>query len=161
MNLKSGMRKSEIIRAALLLLTCLICLPFTALAEEVPEGRILIEVDGLRNTNGYLGILLFRTPDGFPSETSKAFRAYSSTFSSTSETAVIYDIPYGCYAVSVLHDENMNSRLDTNWLGIPKEGVGVSGDGEGLRRRPRYGDSVFELRSSSAALRIQMNYIGN
>jgi uncharacterized protein (DUF2141 family) len=31
------------------------------------------------------------------------------------------DIPPGTYALAVVHDENMNGKLDTNWLGIPTE----------------------------------------
>jgi uncharacterized protein (DUF2141 family) len=30
------------------------------------------------------------------------------------------------YAVSVFHDENSNGKLDTNFMGIPREGVGAS-----------------------------------
>jgi uncharacterized protein (DUF2141 family) len=37
-------------------------------------------------------------------------------------------IPSGTYALVVLHDENMNGKLDTNWLGVPKEGYGFSND---------------------------------
>jgi len=38
------------------------------------------------------------------------------------------DIPPGTYALVVIHDENMNGKLDTNWVGIPKEGYGFSND---------------------------------
>ncbi|MFI9650852.1 DUF2141 domain-containing protein [Guyparkeria halopsychrophila] len=29
----------------------------------------------------------------------------------------------GTYALAVIHDENMNGKLDTQWLGIPTEGA--------------------------------------
>jgi uncharacterized protein (DUF2141 family) len=29
------------------------------------------------------------------------------------------DIPPGTYALTVIHDENMNGKPDTKWLGIP------------------------------------------
>jgi uncharacterized protein (DUF2141 family) len=32
----------------------------------------------------------------------------------------------GTYAISVFHDENSNGKLDTNLLGIPREGVSAS-----------------------------------
>lgn len=32
----------------------------------------------------------------------------------------------GRYAVFVVHDKNLNSRMDTNFLGMPKEPVGMS-----------------------------------
>jgi len=35
-------------------------------------------------------------------------------------------IPPGTYAIACYHDENDNGKLDTNFLGIPKEGTGAS-----------------------------------
>jgi uncharacterized protein (DUF2141 family) len=37
-------------------------------------------------------------------------------------------IPPGTYSLAVVQDENMNGKLDTNWLGIPKEGYGFAND---------------------------------
>jgi uncharacterized protein (DUF2141 family) len=31
----------------------------------------------------------------------------------------------GDYAISVFHDENSNGKLDRNFMGMPKEGVGI------------------------------------
>ena len=33
------------------------------------------------------------------------------------------DLPQGSYAVSVLHDENGNGKMDKNFVGMPKEGL--------------------------------------
>jgi uncharacterized protein (DUF2141 family) len=46
------------------------------------------------------------------------------------------DIPPGTYALAVIHDENMNGKLDTNWLGIPKEGYGFSNAVKAMRGAP-------------------------
>jgi uncharacterized protein (DUF2141 family) len=42
----------------------------------------------------------------------------------TSVRCVFADLAAGTYAVAVLHYENGNGTMDTNFLGIPKEGVG-------------------------------------
>ena len=39
---------------------------------------------------------------------------------------VTFDVPPGAYAVSTLHDENKNNKMDTNAFGFPKEGYGAS-----------------------------------
>jgi uncharacterized protein (DUF2141 family) len=47
--------------------------------------------------------------------------------------------------VTVYHDVNDNGKLDTNWIGIPKEPVGVSNN---LRPRlgpPRFSESSFTI----------------
>ena len=42
-------------------------------------------------------------------------------------TICIFDnVPPGTYAIAVVHDTNGNGRADTNFLGMPTEGVGVS-----------------------------------
>ncbi|MCX2763828.1 DUF2141 domain-containing protein [Aquimarina muelleri] len=38
----------------------------------------------------------------------------------------IKDFPYGEYAISCFYDANNNKKMDTNFLGIPKEKVGAS-----------------------------------
>jgi uncharacterized protein (DUF2141 family) len=36
------------------------------------------------------------------------------------------NVPPGDYGVVVIHDENMNQKLDRNLFGIPKEGFGFA-----------------------------------
>jgi uncharacterized protein (DUF2141 family) len=52
---------------------------------------------------------------------------------------VFKDLPDGQYAVRFIHDENSNEKLDTNFIGIPKEGFGFSNDAFG-----RFGPKDFE-----------------
>ena len=35
-------------------------------------------------------------------------------------------VPKGTYAIAIFHDANKNGKLDTNFLGIPKEQTGTS-----------------------------------
>ncbi len=129
--------------------------------EAEPEkGKIIFKIEGLINTKGYLGLLLFNSSRGFPSDKEKAFRAYYTAFSSTAPEVTMEGLPYGKYAASVLHDENMNKKLDTNWLGIPREGIGVSNNTSGFRGRPRFKNSLFKLNKSSAVKNIKMRYMG-
>lgn len=43
-----------------------------------------------------------------------------------------FEIPPGTYAVKIHIDENENGKLDTNFLGIPKEQYGISNNGRFL-----------------------------
>ena len=87
-----------------------------------------IHVDGFRNTRGNLGTVVFKSPDGWPENISKAFRTGPAPIDKASSTAVAVwpDLPPGDYAVAAIHDENSNARLDRNFLGIPKEGFGFA-----------------------------------
>jgi uncharacterized protein (DUF2141 family) len=42
------------------------------------------------------------------------------------------------------NDENMNGKLDTNWLGIPEEGYGFSNDVKALLDAPSFSAASFQ-----------------
>lgn len=56
----------------------------------------------------------------------------------------------GPVAVSVLHDENQNGRLDMRWFPWPRpaEGAGASRDPRPRFGPPSFSDAVFEFRPS-------------
>ena len=47
------------------------------------------------------------------------------------------------HALAVIHDANMNGKLDTNWLGVQKEGYGFSNDVKAVRGAPSFSDASF------------------
>ena len=49
--------------------------------------------------------------------------------------------------------------LDTNFIGIPKEGVGVSNNPKIGMGGPRFNDSVFTLNTKEIELTIAMKYL--
>ena len=87
-----------------------------------------IHVDGLRNSKGNIGTIVFTTPAGWPEDKSKAFRVGPAPIDPGQRqgTAVWKDIPPGDYGVAAIHDENSNAKLDKNLIGIPKEGFGFA-----------------------------------
>jgi len=58
---------------------------------------------------------------------------------------VFENLPAGEVAVSLFHDENSNSTLDRNFLGIPKEGWGASRDAKAHFGPPSYDDARLRL----------------
>ena len=57
----------------------------------------------------------------------------------------IPDLPPGEYALAVFHDENNNGKLDTNWLGIPKEKVAFSNAKMKTFGPPKYHECAFKM----------------
>lgn len=51
----------------------------------------------------------------------------------------------GQYAFRYFHDENENDKLDTSWLGIPKEGYGFSNSRKGRFGPPKFKHTVFAV----------------
>lgn len=52
----------------------------------------------------------------------KAIQGKTVELTADTITVVFENLEPGDYAVSVIHDRNNNGKLDTNTLGIPKEG---------------------------------------
>lgn len=54
-------------------------------------------------------------------------------------------MPSGRHAVAIGHDLNGNQRVDTNFLGMPKEAWGVSRNPRPALRAPRFDEAAFEV----------------
>jgi uncharacterized protein (DUF2141 family) len=87
-----------------------------------------VHVDRLRNAKGVVGVLLFRTADGWPEDVTKSIRHEASPISASGleATVVFAGVPADNYGVVALHDENKNMKLDKNLFGFPKEGFGFA-----------------------------------
>jgi len=127
-------------------------------SDSIAAGSIQIKVSGLKNKNGQLGILVFTTKDGFPSDWQKAYKQILIPITGANAEYMFTDLPYGKYAVSVMHDENMNKKLDTNFIGIPKEGYGVSNNATGSMGPPKFEDAAFILDKNIFSTDIKVNY---
>jgi uncharacterized protein (DUF2141 family) len=68
------------------------------------------------------------------------------------------NIPSGTYALVVVHDENMNGKLDTNWLRVPKEGPGFSNDAKASFSAPPFSDASFGYDGQTLDLTIKLRY---
>ena len=104
----------------------------TQLAAQTPASSqactLRIHVDGLRNSRGVVGTELFTSTAGWPEDITKSFRHGPTPIGAGERavTAVWENVPPGDYGVVVLHDENMNHKLDRNMFGWPKEGFGFA-----------------------------------
>jgi len=131
---------------------------FTVMKDWQNMGNLNIEVVGLKNTKGQLGILLFEQDEGFPSENEKALKQVMMPISQDRVTYTFEELPFGNYAVAVMHDENHNAKLDTNFLGVPKEGTGVSNNVVGKLSAPKFKDASFSFEDFELTTSIKINY---
>jgi uncharacterized protein (DUF2141 family) len=66
-----------------------------------------------------------------------------------------FNLPAGSYAVLVMHDENDNGKLDTNFMGIPVEGYGFSNNPQ-VMRRAFFSEAKFELTGAPTAVVVRL-----
>jgi len=121
-------------------------------------GSITVHISGIKNLPGMFGVSLYNSKKGFPGKHQQACASAMKKMTSNAETVVFEHLPYGSYAVSIMHDENNNGKLDTNFIGIPKEGVGVSNNPEIGFGGPKFQDSVFTLDKQELEVTVAMKY---
>ena len=137
-----------------------------ASATPAPESTstatstITVTLTGLRNAKGKVDALLFVRPAGFPEDDSTAFDKDEAPINPKTLTAqiVFKDVPRGFAAVTVLHDENMNRKIDKNFIGIPKEGYGTSNNPKKARHEPRWDEAKFPVSRPEETITIKMIY---
>ncbi|NJN32381.1 MAG: DUF2141 domain-containing protein [Synechococcales cyanobacterium RM1_1_8] len=116
-----------------------------------------IDVTGLRNQKGVVCVALFDGPAGFPADGTKAVSNKCFKIGATTQRVNLGQVRYGRYALSILHDENEDQKLNTGFLGIPKEGIGFSKNPR-IKRQLPFDETSFEFASGSAPLKVVMRY---
>jgi uncharacterized protein (DUF2141 family) len=132
---------------------------FLAQGQSPQVNIIHLEIGGLRNGNGQVFCALYSTPDGFPKDSEKAVARIKSAISDKKAVCEFSAIAPGTYAASVFHDENSNGSLDTNFMGIPREGVGASNGAKGHFGPPKFAAAAFNFSGGRFDLKITINYL--
>lgn len=104
-----------------------------------------VKLDGFQNDKGQVLVFLHNKPDFFPTQPDKAVSSKIVKIQNKTAHVRFDDIKPGVYALSIVHDENNNGKLETNFLGIPKESVGTSNNVRGRFGPPSFKDASFKL----------------
>jgi uncharacterized protein (DUF2141 family) len=122
-------------------------------------GKLRIEIIGIRSTKGKVLVNLFSTAKGFPTNPKYAYRTAELEIKEGGKAYVEFaDLPYGDYAVAVLHDENDNKKMDYNFLGMPKEGYCFSNNYRPTFKNPSFRQAGFFLERPLKTLQLEMIY---
>lgn len=119
---------------------------------------LTIEIDGIKNNQGYILVALFNQENGFPDTKEKAFRKERVKASKGKMTISFKDLPHGNYAFGVIHDENDNQTLDTGLFGIPKEGFCFSNQAMGTFGPPSFSSASFKTSAAVGMHKVKMSY---
>ncbi|MDB4975621.1 MAG: hypothetical protein JWN48_3962 [Myxococcaceae bacterium] len=126
-------------------------LSLTVRAEDAPApplrasapGRIEVRVTGLRNARGQVFVALWRSAKKFPGTppkgtASRVVKVARDARGTPLAEARFDEVPPGEFAITVFHDEDSDTELETNFIGIPREGIGFSRDARARIGAPDY-----------------------
>jgi uncharacterized protein (DUF2141 family) len=120
---------------------------------------IHVKILNIRNSRGTVACALFDSAQGFPEEYLRmATNVMIIKVRKDQARCDFEDIPPGTYAMAVVHDENMNGKLDTNFLGIPREGYGFSNDAKGPLGAPPFSAASFPYNGQNIELTMSLRY---
>ena len=101
-----------------------ICLLLVSVTLVSAQYSLRVEINNLENNKGVVIVdLLDKHEETVMDEKSE--------ITNNKCTIIFEDLKAGTYAIRCFHDENNNGELDTNFIGIPKEGFGFSNDAFG------------------------------
>lgn len=83
------------------------------------QNKLIIDINEIRNNTGDLKLQLF-------DENEKVLFQEACKITEQKCTFIFDDLAAGQYAIRFYHDENLNGKLDTNFVGKPTEGYGFS-----------------------------------
>ena len=122
-------------------------------------STLTLELAELRNRQGVICAALFAHADGYPNNPDKAIRSGCFPITELPCLLVFPELPFGVYAAAIHHDENMDGKLNCNPLGIPKEGIGFSGDPRIWKGMPAFERCQFQFSSENTIFTITMKYL--
>ena len=117
------------------------------------NGQVVltVEIEQLRNNNGKLLLEL-------DNDKEEVIKGFSEQIVNNKCVIIIKDLSPGEYAFKYFHDENNDEKINTNFLGIPKEGYGFSNNAKGTFGPPSFDKMLFRFYKSDT-VRCMPTYI--
>jgi len=127
----------------------------SGVTTAMSQHRVEVTITGIRDTTGVVMVGLFTDSKSFLKKPS-----YGTSMKSQKGEmrTVIEGVPPGDYAVSIIHDANRNGELDSNFMGIPKEGFGFSNNVMGTFGPPSFEKAMIKV-NSSTQISIRARYL--
>ena len=106
------------------------------------QNKLEIQITKLSNDKGIVCLDLLDSNN-------KLLVNKKTTISNNKCTFIIDNLKSSKYAIRYYHDENLNNKFDTNFLGIPSEGYGISNNAYGNFGPREFDKWIFEVTSDT------------
>lgn len=117
-------------RVVIAVLIQLVCSLSLAAENAVKENTVTINISKIESSEGQIILCIYDSSDNYDKRI--AFQEFKIT-PEISNVTFETQLPDGEYLVMLVQDINDNGKLDTSFIGMPKEPVGLSNyDGKGI-----------------------------
>jgi uncharacterized protein (DUF2141 family) len=137
----------------------LLCLLAFCFGSTQAQGKILVRITNFRSNKGICLIGLYNNAASFGGK-GEPVRYQHATIANNVVEAWFENVPAGTYAISVIHDANGNKKFDKNFIGIPSEGYGASGNKLPFAAAPKFDANKFLVNANATtAINIRLRYL--
>lgn len=121
------------------------------LAQELETIDLTLTFNITKYNEGVIYVALYNSEESFMN---KAYMSLGTDVKDNIAEVKFENIKKGTYSFSFYHDVNSNKKLDTNFLGIPKEPYGFSNNQAGRFGPPSFKESNISITQNT---RIKIN----
>ena len=136
-----------------------LCLMFFGVNSEelkLQSSDQKILVTNIKSKNGRLLIGWYNSEKSFNEKNNPVYKKIVDVGKQSEISVVFENIPPGKYAVSMFLDENGNSKMDTNFMGIPKEQYGFSNNVLPATRAANFKEASFDVTEKLREISIRL-----
>lgn len=135
---------------------CLLLFAVSGLEAQNVE----VTVTGLKSDKGQISVGIFLDEESFRQE--NAYLGYIFQKNDIYDGTITFSLNLdpGLYGLSVLDDENSDTRMEYNMLGIPREGFGFSDYYHTGLSRPKFDSFSFTVEKNTVKqITVKMRYL--
>lgn len=134
-------------------LVFLILLFYSTVVLGTDKAELTVMIGGAKKLTGVVAITLFDSEENYMKV---PYRELAVPVDSEGSAAGVFkELPYGEYAISVIHDANENGKLDTNFMRIPRELYAFSNNAKASFGPAPFSKARFEVRQNHVSIRIK------
>ena len=138
------------------LLTCLL---LTFAMTNVKAQNTQITVSNIRSSKGKIMLSLFKDEKSFKDAKPFKTTSYEKKGLANGSLVLKWQIEPGIYGMTLLDDENQNTEMDKNLIGVPKEGFGFSDFYLEKLKAPSFNEFKTEIKSEGNKIQIKVKYM--
>jgi len=125
----------------------------TPISKKSDGYTLTVNIYGIESNSGHIICNLHNDEKSFPK---KYLLRKKGAIKDNKSQIIFSGIVKGEYAVTAIHDENSNDRIDFNLLHIPTEKMGTSNNAKGFFGPPKFRDAKI-LIDKNTTISINLN----
>ncbi|MEM6320923.1 MAG: DUF2141 domain-containing protein [Bacteroidota bacterium] len=122
---------------------------FGPISSNIQTATIHLSIENIQRVKGSVRIAIYEGENDFLKDDQAVVTKVVLVEKLEPLTVKFPNLPFGStYTIAIYHDENDNNKLDTNFMGVPKEPYGFSNNAPSKWGPPKYEEAVFTLNES-------------